>query len=46
MLSAMVKRGELTAEPGESQKPAAIIMSPTRELAIQISSEAKYFARS
>lgn len=44
ILSSMLKRGELNSAAGESQNPGAIIMSPTRELAIQISSEAKFFA--
>lgn len=42
----MITKGEINPGREGAQKPSAIIISPTRELAIQISSEAKFFARS
>lgn len=44
ILTAMMKSGDMTTQFSERQEPSAIVMAPTRELAIQIKEEARKFA--
>jgi len=41
----MLKRNEFATSTPQCIEPTALIIAPTRELVIQICSEAKYFAK-
>lgn len=44
ILTAMLKSGNMSTELAGLQEPTAIVMVPTRELAIQIYEETRKFA--